>query len=96
MIDGLDTVDEGDGFGRANAQDRDVLERWAQSIRRVLVDGGIDRAAVGGEAGQVADILIERVFDLGVINVAQTMLDKFGIGEATCFTPVKHAFWQLL
>jgi hypothetical protein len=41
-------------FGRADTLDRDVLERLAQSIRRVLVNGGIDRAAASGEPVQVA------------------------------------------
>ena len=69
-------------FGRADSLDRDVLERLAHSIRRVLIDGGIDRAAVSGEPVQVADIVIDRVFDLGVVHVAKAMWDKLGIGEA--------------
>ena len=62
--------------------DRDVLERLAHSIRRVLVDGGIDRATASGEPIQVADVLIERVFDLGVVHVAKALWDKLGISEA--------------
>ena len=67
-------------FGRADSLDRVVLERLAHSIRRVLIDGGIDRAAA--EPVQVADIEIDRVFDLGVVHVAKAMWDKLGIGEA--------------
>ncbi len=52
-------------FGRADSLDRDVLERLALSIRRVLIDGGIDRAAASGEPVQAADIVIDRVFDSG-------------------------------
>ena len=69
-------------FGRADSLDRDVLERLAHSIRRVLIDGGIDRAAISGEPVQVADIVIDRVFDLGVVHVAKAMWEKLGIGEA--------------
>ena len=69
-------------FGRADNLDRDVLERLAHSIRRVLIDGGIDRAAVSGEPVQVADIVIDRVFDLGIVHVAKAMWHKLGIGEA--------------
>ena len=69
-------------FGRADNLDRDVLERLAQSIRRVLVNGGIDRAAASSEPVQVADIVIDRVFDLGVVHVAQAMWQKLGIGAA--------------
>ena len=69
-------------FGRADSLDRDVLERLAYSIRRVLIDGGIDRAAASGEPVEVADIVIDRVFDLGVVHVAQAMWDKLGIREA--------------
>ena len=69
-------------FGRADKLDRDVLERLTQSIRRVLVDGGIDQAAANGEPVQVADILIERVHALGVVHVAKAMWEKLGIGAA--------------
>ena len=69
-------------FGRADSLDRDVLERLAHSIRRVLVDGSIDQAAASGKPAQLDDILIERVFDLGVVHVAKAMWDRLGIGEA--------------
>lgn len=69
-------------FGRADSLDRDVLERLAHSIRRVLIDGGIDRAAASDEPVEVADIVIDRVFDLGVVHVARAMWQKLGIGEA--------------
>ena len=69
-------------FGRADSLDRDVLERLAHSIRRVLIDGGIDRAAASGGPVQVADIVIDRVLDLGVVHVAKAMWNKLGIGEA--------------
>ena len=69
-------------FGRADNLDRDVLERLTQSIRRVLVDGGIDQVAASGKPVQVADILIERVHDLGVVHAAKAMWQKLGIGAA--------------
>ena len=58
------------------------LARLAHSIRRDLIDGGIDRAAASGEPVQVADSVIERVLDLGVVHVAKAMWDKLGIREA--------------
>ena len=69
-------------FGRADTLDRDVLARLVHSIRRILVDGGIDHVATHGRPVQVADILIERVHDLGVVHVAKAMWDKLGIGAA--------------
>lgn len=69
-------------FGRADALDRDVLERLIHSIRRVLVDDGLERVAAGGEPVRVADILIERVHDLGVAHVAKALWGQLGIGEA--------------
>ena len=69
-------------FGRADNLDRDVLDRLVHSIRRVLVDGGIDQGAASGEPVQVADILIERVHELGVSHVVQGLWDKLGIGDA--------------
>lgn len=71
------------GLGRADTLDRDVLERLAHRIRRVLLDGSIDQVATSGEAVQVDDICIERVFDLGVVHVAKAIWGKLGIGEAT-------------
>ena len=69
-------------FGRADALDRDVLERLVRSIRRVLVDGGLDRAVARGEPVQVADLVIEGVQDLGVVHAAKALWEKLGIGEA--------------
>jgi hypothetical protein len=69
-------------FGRADTLDRDVLKRLAHSIRRVLVDGSIDQVAASGQPIPVNDIVIERVFDLGVVHVAKAMWGKLGIGGA--------------
>ena len=69
-------------FGRADTLDRDVLERLAHSISRVLVDGGIAQAAAGGRPVRVADLVIERVLELGVVHLAKAMWGKLGIGEA--------------
>jgi len=69
-------------FGRADALDREVLERLVHSIRRVLIDGGIQEAAATGEPVRAADIEIERVDDLGVVHVAGALWDTLGIGDA--------------
>jgi transposase len=69
-------------FGRADALEPDVLERLVHSIRRVLIDGGLDQAAARGEPVQVADIVIEGVHDLGVVHVAKALWEKLGIGGA--------------
>jgi len=66
----------------ADALDREVLERLVHSIRRVLIDGGIQEAAATGEPVRAADIEIERVDDLGVVHVAGALWDTLGIGDA--------------
>ena len=64
-------------FGRADQLDRAALERLVRSINRVL-DGG--DGAVAGRP--IADIDIERVFELGVVLAARTLWEELGIGPA--------------
>ena len=52
-------------FGRADQLDKAALGRLVHSIRRVLVDDGIQEVMAKGEAVKVADIEIERVQELG-------------------------------
>ena len=52
------------------------------SIRRVLVDDGIQEVMAKGEPVKVADIEIERVQEFGVIHVAKALWDRLGIGAA--------------
>src|SRR5271157_3171702 len=68
-------------FGRADQLDRAALERLVRSINRVL-DGG--DGAVAGKP--IADIDIERVFELGVVLAGRTLWEELGIGPAirTC------------
>jgi len=65
-------------FGRADQLDRAALERLVNSIRRVLIEDGVNEVAANGKPLQVADLLIERVQDLGVTHVAKA----FGAGSA--------------
>jgi hypothetical protein len=69
-------------FGRADQLDKAALGRLIHSIRRVLVDDGIQEVMAKGEPVKVADIEIERVQELGVIHVAKALWDKLGIGAA--------------
>ncbi len=69
-------------FGRADRLDKAALERLAHSIRRVLMDDGIQKVVADGEPTKVADIQIERVQDLGVVHVAKALWEKLGIGAA--------------
>jgi hypothetical protein len=64
-------------FGRADQLDRAALERLVRSINRVL-DGG--DGAVAGKL--IADIDIERVFELGAVLAARTLWEELGIGPA--------------
>jgi hypothetical protein len=68
-------------FGRADQLDRAALERLVNSIRRVLVDDGIGQVAANGEPLHIADLLIERVQELGVTHVAKALWDRLGIGD---------------
>ena len=65
-------------FGRADQVDRAALERLVKSINRVL--DGDDGAVAGNHAPNVADIDIERVFELGVVLAARTLWEELGIG----------------
>jgi hypothetical protein len=67
-------------FGRADQVDRAALERLVKSINRVL--DGDDGAVAGSHAPNVADIDLERVFELGVVLVARTLWEELGIGPA--------------
>lgn len=69
-------------FGRADQLDKAALGRLVESIRRVLVDDGIQEVMAKGEPVKVTDIEIERVQELGVIHVAKALWDKLGIGDA--------------
>ena len=69
-------------FGRADQLDKAALGRLVHSIRRVLVDDGIQEVMAKGEPVKVADIEIECVQELGVIHVAKALWDKLGIGAA--------------
>lgn len=69
-------------FGRADQLDKAALERLVHSIRRVLLDDGIQQVVTGGEPVKVGDIQIERVQELGVIHVAKALWTRLGIGAA--------------
>ncbi len=65
-------------FGRADQLDHAALERLVRSINRVLDagDGSADAKA------DIADIEIDRVFELGVVLVARALWEELGIGPA--------------
>jgi Transposase DDE domain len=65
-------------FGRAERLDRDALKRLVKSINRVL---GAEEAAPEAAHG-LPEIEIERVFELGVVLVAQALWEELGIGQA--------------
>jgi len=69
-------------FGRADQLDKAALGRLVHSVRRVLLDDGIQEVVAKGEPVKVADIEIERVQELGVAHVAKALWDKLGIGAA--------------
>src|SRR3954454_18074823 len=58
-------------FGRADQLDRAALERLVSSINRVLDDG--PGAARRAGASDLAEIEIEKVFELGVVLAARAL-----------------------
>jgi transposase len=65
-------------FGRADQLDHAALERLVRSINRVLEAGdGVTDAKT-----DVADIEIDRVFELGVVLAARSLWEELGIGAA--------------
>ena len=66
-------------FGRADQLDRAALERLVASIRRVLGDDG-ETSASGVTPGD--GLVIEEVFDLGVVHLVGGLWDRLGIGDA--------------
>jgi hypothetical protein len=68
-------------FGRADRLDRAALERLVASIRRVL-EGESGGGPVAPEAASAAGIAIEASFGLGVVQVAEALWARLGIGEA--------------
>ena len=67
-------------FGRADQVDRTALERLVKSINRVLEDG--DSAVATRPTSDIAEIDIERVFELGVVLAVRALWQELGIGEA--------------
>jgi hypothetical protein len=66
-------------FGRADRLDRAALERLVASIRRVLGEDA-EAGAVGTSLGK--DLVIEEVFELGVVHAVRSLWDQLGIGDA--------------
>jgi hypothetical protein len=67
-------------FGRADQVDRIALERLVKSINRVL-EGG-DSAVATRSTSDIAEIDIERVFELGVVLAVRALWEELGIGPA--------------
>jgi hypothetical protein len=67
-------------FGRADQVDRIALERLVKSINRVLEDG--DSAVATRSTSDIAEIDIERVFELGVVLAVRALWEELGIGPA--------------
>ena len=67
-------------FGRADQVDRTALERLVKSINRVLEDG--DSAVATRSTSDIAEIDIERVFELGVVLAVRALWEELGIGPA--------------
>src|SRR3954469_3078263 len=67
-------------FGRADQLDRAALERLVSSINRVLDDGPGPARRAG--TSDLAEIEIEKVFELGVVLAARALWDELGIGPA--------------
>jgi hypothetical protein len=65
-------------FGRADQLDRAALERLVASIRRVL---GGDGEASAVEASLGDDMVVEEVFELGVVHAVRGLWDRLGIGD---------------
>src|SRR6202167_3065926 len=65
-------------FGRADQVDREALKRLVDSINRVLDQ---DDALTRG-APELAQIELDRVFELGVVLAARKLWEDLGIGAA--------------
>jgi hypothetical protein len=81
-------------FGRADQLDRAALERLVASIRRVLGEDG-EAGAAGASLGD--DMVIEEVFELGVVHLVRGLWDQLGIGCSTTarLAGARHERWPV-
>ena len=66
-------------FGRADQLGRAALERLVASIRRVLGEDDGEAGPAGAILGD--DMVIEEVFEFGVVHTVRGLWDQLGIGD---------------